>query len=112
MRGGGAPRPPPRGQRAPPRARGGGGRGGPPPGPEVVDGVHPPLGVGGALALSNPPEPGTDLSGALFLGARVRIFVVPNAAIFGTLGGSVIFVHGLSSFVIGAPPLGAAGLAH
>jgi hypothetical protein len=66
--------------------------------------------LGGGVAF-NLIDAGKCLSTAtaLVLGADVRIFVVPNVALVGTLGVGALFQSQGNALIVGARPLGSAG---
>ncbi len=68
------------------------------------------LGGGGSVAILWSPSP--QLAWTVFTGVRVRIFVVPNAALTGSLGAGVVLQRGENFFILGARPLGSAGFVY
>ncbi|MGC4118837.1 MAG: hypothetical protein QM765_30595 [Myxococcales bacterium] len=70
------------------------------------------VGVGGGLFVIDTPQDGVDLAWTVLAGARVRIFVVSNVAIIGTLGGGLLLRSQGNAFILGARPLGSAGFVY
>jgi hypothetical protein len=66
------------------------------------------LGGGVAFNLIDAGK-GLTTATALVLGADIRIFVVPNVALIGTLGVGALFESQGDALIVGARPLGSAG---
>jgi hypothetical protein len=69
------------------------------------------VGVGGALALLDSGED-VDDAWTVLAGAKVRIFVVPNAAIVGTAGVGALLRDQGNALIVGARPLGSVGFVY
>lgn len=69
--------------------------------------------LGGGLAF-NLLDDGNGLRTAwtVLIGAKVRIFVVPNVAIVGALGAGVLLTNEGNALIVGARPLGSAGFTY
>jgi hypothetical protein len=70
------------------------------------------LGGGVAINLLDDPNTGLSTATAVVLGAKIRIFVVPNVALVGTLGAGALFQNQGSALIVGARPLGSAGFTY
>lgn len=57
-------------------------------------------------------EDATQVPFTALAGARVRIFVVSNAAITGSLGAGWLLQENNGAFIVGARPLGSAGFVY